>query len=217
MGRALEGDLQGGAHWILHSQLTFLCEKTNEIEFTNEQKHTHKKNTTTTTSTTTTINSQQTNQPTTQPINQSTNQPIDQSTNRPIDQSTNRPIDQSTNRPIDQSNQTKPHHTTPHHTTPNQTKPNQTKPQQHHNTTITTKIIQSGEAPFLTGEELPPHSGELKHALSQVSGPTQSQLSRPMSSRHHISMEHRLWRKHLLLNPDTNAGKEKQIKKNIFF
>ena len=44
----------------------------------------------------------------------------------------------------------------------------------------------------LTGEEPPPHSGELKHALSQAGGPTQSQLSRPMSSGHHISMEHRL-------------------------
>ena len=50
----------------------------------------------------------------------------------------------------------------------------------------------------LTGEEPPPHSGELNHALSRVGGPTQSQLSRPMSSRHHISMEHRLRRKCLL-------------------
>ena len=36
----------------------------------------------------------------------------------------------------------------------------------------------------LTGEELLPHSGELNHALSQEGGPTQSQLSRPMSSGH---------------------------------
>ena len=57
----------------------------------------------------------------------------------------------------------------------------------------------------LTGEEPPPHSGELKHALSQAGGPTKSQLSRPMSSGHHISMEHRQRRKHLLLNPNTNA------------
>ena len=49
----------------------------------------------------------------------------------------------------------------------------------------------------LTGEEPPPHSGELKHALSQAGGPTQSQLSRPMSSGHHISMEHRQRRKQL--------------------
>ena len=34
----------------------------------------------------------------------------------------------------------------------------------------------------LTGEEPPPHSGELEHALSQEGGPIQSQLSRPMSS-----------------------------------
>ena len=44
----------------------------------------------------------------------------------------------------------------------------------------------------LTGEEPSPQSGELKHALPQAGGPTQSQLSRPMSSGHHISMEHRL-------------------------
>ena len=59
----------------------------------------------------------------------------------------------------------------------------------------------------LTGEEPPPHSGELKHALTQAGGPTQSQLSRPMSSGHHISMEHRLRRKQL--NSDTNASKKK--------
>ena len=67
-----------------------------------------------------------------------------------------------------------------------------------------------------SGEEPPRYSGELKHALSQAGGPTQSQLSRPMSSRHHISMEHRPLRKRLLLNPDTNAGKEK-LKKNFFW
>ena len=46
----------------------------------------------------------------------------------------------------------------------------------------------------------------------QASGPTQSQLSRPMSSRHHISMEYQLPRKQL--NSVTNARKQK--KKNIF-
>ena len=51
----------------------------------------------------------------------------------------------------------------------------------------TTTVRQSGEAPFFTGEEPPPHSGELTHDLPQAGGPTQSQLSRPMSSRHHIS------------------------------
>ena len=56
----------------------------------------------------------------------------------------------------------------------------------------------------LTGEEPPPHSGELKHALPQAGGPTQSQLSRPMSSGLHISMEHRPRRKQL--NSDTNAS-----------
>ena len=58
--------------------------------------------------------------------------------------------------------------------------------------------------PVLTGEEPPPYSGELKHALTRADGPTQSQLSRPMSSGHHISMEHRLRRKQL--NSDTNAS-----------
>ena len=58
----------------------------------------------------------------------------------------------------------------------------------------------------LTGEEPPPHSGALNHALSHVGGPTQSQLSRPMSSGHNISMEHRARRKHLLLNSNFNAG-----------
>ena len=58
----------------------------------------------------------------------------------------------------------------------------------------------------LTGEEPPLHSGDLNHALSQAGGPTYSQLSRPMSSGHHISMEHRLRRKQL--NSDTNASKK---------
>ena len=57
-----------------------------------------------------------------------------------------------------------------------------------------------------------PHStfGELKHALTQAGGPTQSQLSRPMSSGHHISMEHRLRRKHL--NSDTNVSNKTYLK-----
>ena len=58
--------------------------------------------------------------------------------------------------------------------------------------TATTTIIQSWEGSVSTGEEPPHHSVELKHALSQAGGPTQSQLSRPMSSGHHTSMEHRL-------------------------
>ena len=62
----------------------------------------------------------------------------------------------------------------------------------------------------LTGEEPPPHSGELKHALPQAGGPTQSQLSRPMSSGHHISMNHRLRRKQL--NSDTDASNKKYLK-----
>ena len=72
-----------------------------------------------------------------------------------------------------------------------------------------------------TGEERPPNSGELKHALTQAGGPTQSQLSRPMSSGHHISMEHRLRRKQL--NSDTNASNKKKRntrkkkRRNFFF
>ena len=46
--------------------------------------------------------------------------------------------------------------------------------------------------------------------LTQAGGPTQSQLSRPMSSGHHISMEHRLRRKQL--NSDTNASNRKYLK-----
>ena len=65
----------------------------------------------------------------------------------------------------------------------------------------------------LTGEEPPPHSGELKHALPQAGGPTQSQLSRPMSSGHHISMEHRLRRKQP--NSDTICREQKN-KEKIF-
>ena len=61
---------------------------------------------------------------------------------------------------------------------------------------------------------------ELKHALPQAGGPTQSQLSRPMSSGHHISMEHRLRRKQI--NSDTNVSNEKIFdrkteKRNFFF
>ena len=78
---------------------------------------------------------------------------------------------------------------------------------------------QPAEVPFLTGEEPPPLSGELNHALSQGGGPTQSQLSRPVSSRHHISVEHRLLRKHILLNRSTNAwsGINEEKKRNTFF
>ena len=68
----------------------------------------------------------------------------------------------------------------------------------------------------LTGEEPSTPLCELKHALFQAGGPTQSQPSRPTSSRHHIPMEHRLRRQRLLLNPDTNAGKEKTNKEKLF-
>ena len=74
----------------------------------------------------------------------------------------------------------------------------------------------------LSGEEPPHHSGELKHALPQEGGPTQSQLSRPTSSGNHISMEHRLRRKQS--NSDTNAINktnfkeiQEKTKKKLFF
>ena len=85
-----------------------------------------------------------------------------------------------------------------------------------------TKILKKNstncKCSVLTGEEPPPHSGKLNHALSPESGPTQPQPARPMSSRHHISMEHRLRWKHLLLNPIAHAStsmylKEKKKKK----
>ena len=47
----------------------------------------------------------------------------------------------------------------------------------------------------------------------QAGAPTQFQLSRPMPSGHHISMEHRLRRKQL--NSDTNASKKKKYLKEI--
>ena len=58
----------------------------------------------------------------------------------------------------------------------------------------------------LTGEEPPPHSGELKHALSQAAGPTLSQLPSV------VRTPHLLRRKHLQLNSDTNASNEKMMK-----
>ena len=82
-------------------------------------------------------------------------------------------------------------HTTAHTTTHNNNS------QQHtttHNTQLTT------------------HNSTTSHrttAHTTTHNNSQQQLSRPTSSRHHISMEHRLRRKHLLLNPDTNAGKVK--------
>ena len=90
---------------------------------------------------------------------------------------------------------------------------NKTTRQQHNNTTTqqhnnNNNTIWGGSV--LTGEEPPPHSGELKHVLPQAGGPTQFQLSRPMSSGHHISMEHRLQRKQL--NSDTNASNKKYLK-----
>ena len=88
------------------------------------------------------------------------------------------------------------------------TKQHQNNTQQHTTTHNNNNTIWGGSV--LTGEEPPPHSGELKHALPQASGPTQSQLSRPMSSGHHIFMEHRLRRKQL--NSDTNASKKKYLK-----
>ena len=67
----------------------------------------------------------------------------------------------------------------------------------------------------LTGEEPPPHSGELKHALTQAGGP--SQLSRPMSSGHHISMEHRLRRKHLFVKTLIQMLEKKETNKEKHF
>ena len=64
----------------------------------------------------------------------------------------------------------------------------------------------------LTGKEPSHHFGELKHALPQAGGTTQSQLSHPISSLHHISIEHRLRRRQL--NSDTNASNKKYLKEN---
>ena len=64
----------------------------------------------------------------------------------------------------------------------------------------------------LTSEEPPPHSRQSNHALSLEGGPTQSQLTRPVSSGHHISIEHRLRREHPQWNSDTNACNETLLK-----
>ena len=93
-----------------------------------------------------------------------------------------------------------------------------TQPRHNHDTTTTHSQNNNKnnnnntiwEGSVLTGEEPPPHSGELKHALPQAGGPTQSQLSRPLSSGHHISMEHRLRRKQL--NSDSNISNKKYLK-----
>ena len=61
--------------------------------------------------------------------------------------------------------------------------------------------IQSRDAPFSFATTRLCHEGaELNHALSL-------RLSRPMSSGHHISVEHRQWKKHQKLNSDTLAMK----------
>ena len=75
-------------------------------------------------------------------------------------------------------------------------------------TTRTINTIWRGSV--FTGEEPPPHPGDMNHALTRAGGQTQSQLSRPVSSGHHISMEHRLRRKQL--NPDTNASNKTHLK-----
>ena len=93
-----------------------------------------------------------------------------------------------------------------------------------HDAVSETTTIQCRRGSVSPGEEPPLHSGELNHVLSQVGGPAQSQLSRPTSSGHHISMEHQLRRKHVQLNSDTNASnatfwkeiQEKRKRRNMF-
>ena len=51
--------------------------------------------------------------------------------------------------------------------------------------------------------------GRREEPPSLVGGPTQLQLSRSMSTGHHISMEHRLKRKRLQFNCDTDASNER--------
>ena len=74
----------------------------------------------------------------------------------------------------------------------------------HHNNINTNNKSISGRTVFFRDDVFAPRGAstplqKLNHALSHEGGPTQSQLSRPMSSGHHISMEHRLRRKHLQL------------------
>ena len=79
--------------------------------------------------------------------------------------------------------------TTTNHNEPQRTTTDNNGPTNKQTNKQTTTIWSSS---VLTGEE--------HHALSQVGGPSQSQPSHPMSSRHHISTEHRQRWKHLLLN-----------------
>ena len=69
------------------------------------------------------------------------------------------------------------------------------------------------------GEELPSHSGESRSLPSGWPNPTQ--LSRTMSSGHHIFMEHRRRKKkHQEVNSDTDASNgihSKEKRRNIFF
>ena len=58
-------------------------------------------------------------------------------------------------------------------------------------------------------DEEPPLWG-VESCSPEAGGPTQSQLSRSMSSGHHISMEHRLRRRQL--NSDTNATNKTYLK-----
>ena len=109
-----------------------------------------------------------------------------------------------------QQHNTTRHDTTRHDTTRHDTTRHDTTRHNNNNNNNNNNTIWRGSV--LTGEERPPHSGELKHALTQAGGPTQSQLSRPMSSGYHISMEHRLRRKRL--NSDTDAINKNIVERN---
>ena len=71
--------------------------------------------------------------------------------------------------------------------------------------------LKSGEAPVLTSEDPPLHSGELNHALLQKVAQPNPSYPAPCP-QDHISMEHRLRRKNLLLNSDTDDRNETFLK-----
>ena len=98
----------------------------------------------------------------------------------------------SLNARVRNNNTTTTHNNTQQHTTTHITHNTHNNTQQHtttHNNTHHTKHTQQHNnhnnnnnpiwrGSVSTGEELPPHPGELNHALSQVGGPTQSALCR---------------------------------------
>ena len=90
---------------------------------------------------------------------------------------------------------------------------NHTTPQNNSTRTTQNNINTIWRGSVLTGEA-PPPLWEVASCLLQSGGPTQSQLSRPLSSGHHASIEHHPLRRkrqqsNRKSNTDTDAGNAK--------